>query len=81
MKYMCEVCRVPHNTVKEADECELKHKIEAEKKKELNKVKNLRLDEIIAKRKELADLENKYFDDYNVSLRCKSFPLFNVWSM
>jgi DNA repair exonuclease SbcCD ATPase subunit len=81
MKYTCEVCGKSFNEVSEAESCELKHKTEAERKKELEKVKESRWNEILEKRKELSELENKFFNDYKTVYRTRTFPLFDFWSM
>ena len=66
MKYMCEVCEIPYDTTKEADDCELKHKVEAKKKKELENTKKERWQEVLNKKKEYIDAANKYYDEFHI---------------
>ena len=68
--YTCPYCREMHNTPEAMAECILacKKKKDAEEEKakweKMQKEKENRKNQIIAKRKELADLEHDFYEDY-----------------
>lgn len=72
LKFRCDYCGEYYDTPVARAKCELecdrKRVAEEEKqlKEKLAKEKETRHDEIIAKRKELADLEQRYYKDYGV---------------